>query len=408
MQLKKFAAQHIHNAQADVQKGYGEAERAVLNLDAFQTARDEISTWPGYVPTPLIRLPGLADSLGLGALYQKDEGKRFDLKSFKALGGAYAVFRLLQQILYQESDSTDISSAELWSGKYRDKTGRVTVAAATDGNHGRSVAWGAQIFGCHSKIYLHSHVGPTREREIAKYGADIVRVEGSYDDSVRQCAVDADANGWHLVADTTAGGGREDLPRLVMQGYTVLVQEMLDHMPNGKPPTHIFVPGGVGGIAAAVAAHIGETFGTGRPRVIVVEPDKADCIRRSIAADKLTAVEGELDTFMACLSAGEVSPLAWPVIRHQVDDVLSIPDEAAVETMRLLANGVAGDQAIVAGESGVAAMAGIIAAALDSELRQALELNEKSSAVAIGTEGATDAQAYEQVVGKAAHLIEAA
>ena len=408
MNLKKFAARHVHNAHADPHSRYGDAERAVLNLEAFAAARDEICTWPGYAPTPLVQLPGLAGTLGLGALYQKDEGKRFGLKSFKALGGAYAVLRLLQQILRQEFGLPEVTSADLLGGDHRDKTAQTTVTAATDGNHGRSVAWGAEMFGCKAKIYLHSHVGETREREIAKYGADIVRVEGSYDDSVRRCAIDAAANGWHLVADTTAGGGREDLPRLVMQGYTIMVQEVLDQMPGRQPPTHVFVPGGVGGVAAAVAGHVGEALAGRRPRVVVVEPDKADCILRSIAAGELTAVDGEFDTFMACLSAGEVSPLAWPVIRHQVDDVLAIPDEAAAETMRLLAGGIGGDVPVVAGESGVAAMAGIIAASLDDGLRQALELTEKSSIVAIGSEGATDAEAYQQVVGRAAEQVAAA
>lgn len=408
MELKKFIASHVRNINADPGRGYGDAEREVLNLEAFRTARDEICTWPGYSPTPLVNLPGLAGALGLGDLYQKDEGKRFGLKSFKALGGAYAVLRLLQQILDQEFGLPETSSAELLSGRHRNMTAQVTVAAATDGNHGRSVAWGAEMFGCKAKIYLHGLVGKSREREIAKYGADIIRVDGTYDDSVRQCAIDADANGWHLVADTTAGGGREDLPRLVMQGYTIMVQEALDQMPGGTPPTHIFVPGGVGGIAAAVAGHVSETLAARRPRIVVVEPNKADCIFRSVSVDRLMAVDGELDTFMACLSAGEVSPLAWPIIRYQVDDVLSIPDKAAVETMRLLALGTGGDVPVVAGESGVAAMAGIIAASLDDGLRHALELAETSCVVAIGSEGATDAEVYQRVVGRAAEQVEAA
>ena len=408
MTLQKFAAQHVRNVCADRHAGYGQALREILSLEAFRQARDEIRTWPGYAPTPLVQLPGLAGVLRIGALYHKDEGKRFGLKSFKALGGAYAVLRLLQQSLLRNRGLSDVSASKLLSGAYRAETQDITVAAATDGNHGRAVAWGAQMFGCKSRIYLHRHVGPAREREIAKYGASIVRVAGSYDDSVRQCASDAETNGWHLIADTTAGGGRQDLPRLVMQGYTVMVQEVLDQLPVNRLPSHIFVPGGVGGIAAAVAGHVSERLGSRRPRVVVVEPDKANCILRSVAAGQPTAIAGDFDTFMACLSAGQVSPLAWPIIRTQVDDVLSLPDEAAAQAMRLMARGTAGDPPVVAGESGVAAMAGIIAAALNDELREALDLTRDATVVSIGSEGATDAETYARVVGMTAGEVEAA
>jgi diaminopropionate ammonia-lyase len=193
-----------------------------------------------------------------------------------------------------------------------------------------------------------------------------------------------------------------------MQGYTVLVQEMLDQARDIALPTHLFVPGGVGGLAAAVAAHLSELLTTDKPRIIVVEPHEADCIYQSIAVGELTNSAGSMDTFMACLSAGEVSPLAWTVLRAHVEDVLTLPDVAARDAMCILAEGIAGDPPVVAGESGVAAIAGAIAAALDPVLRSELKLDENSIVVTIGSEGATDADTYERVVGKSAGQVEVA
>ena len=399
MPIERFAARHIANAAAE-RCAYDQDLRPLLSRAAFETARAEISTWTGYAPTPLVSLPGLANALGIASLEAKDEGHRFGLKSFKALGGAYAVLRALQAQVEARGQPRP-SAAELIKGAHRDHMQKVTVAAATDGNHGRSVAWGAQMFGCRSKIYLHSHVSQDREDGIARYGAEIVRVPGSYDDSVRQCAADCEKNGWVLVADTNSGGGGAEIPTLVVQGYTIMVEEMIGQLGRRKP-THVFVQGGVGGLAAAVAGHLWETLGAERPRVIVVEPDRADCIYRSIAAGKPTVVPGEVDTFMACLAAGEVSPLAWPILHRSIDDVVTLPDDAAPAAMRLLAQGTGGDAPVVAGESGCAAIAGLIAVALDPHLRTAIGLDTSSQVAAIVSEGATDPATYARVVGRSA------
>src|SRR5262249_45521689 len=201
-----------------------------------------------------------------------------------------------------------------------------------------------------------------REREIARYGAEIVRIDGGYDESVRQCAADAAGNGWILVADTNSGGGDPAMPSLGMQGYTGMVEEVITQRPTGQP-THLFVQGGVGGIAAAAAGHFANRFGERRPRIIVVEPINADCIFRSIAAGRPTAIAGNVETFMACLAAGEVSPLAWPYLKWLVDDVIAIPENAAPAAMRLLAEGAGNDQPIVSGGSGCGAVAGLMQAA---------------------------------------------
>jgi diaminopropionate ammonia-lyase len=405
MTLARFPARHVHNAAAVRTDPYDAAARRVVSLERFADAWGEIRSWPGYRPTPLVALPGLAGALGLGAIRYKDESRRFGLKSFKALGGAYAVLRVLQRYL-AEHGAAGVSAADLIAGGHRDLCRKMTVACATDGNHGRSVAWGAGMFGCRCTIYLHSHVSRTREREIAKYGAEIVRVAGNYDDSVRQCAADAVAQDWVLIADTSAGGQDVSVPATVMQGYTIMAQEILDQLGDTRA-THVFVQGGVGGLAGAVAGHLWETLGEQRPRIVVVEPTRADCIYRSIEAGEPTPVPGDFDTFMACLAAGEVSPAAWPLLAAGVDDVITLPDEAAAEAMRLLAGGVAEDPALVAGESGAAATAGLVAAGLDPELGRALGLDGSAAVVVIGSEGATDEASYAEVVGEPAEAVEA-
>jgi diaminopropionate ammonia-lyase len=402
--IRQFGARHVHNQGSRFDLPYGNAQRAVLNQDAYRAMRREITSWPGYAPTPLVALPGLSNALKLGEVLYKDEAKRFSLKSFKALGGAFAVLRVIQQRL-AEAGHPGVTAADLIAGKHRETVRTLTVAAATDGNHGRSVAWGAKMFGARCTIYLHGHVSQSREDEIAKFGATIARVPGSYDDSVRQCAEDSTRNGWNLVADTNSGGGDAAVPSMVMQGYTLMVAEFMEQL-GGRAPSHVFVQGGVGGIAAAVAGHLWETLGGKRPRIVVVEPQRADCIYRSIAAGRPTPVDGDVNTFMACLAAGEISPLAWPILKHAADDVLALPEEAAPDAMRLLASGVAGDPPIVSGESGCAAIAGLIEASLDPALRATLGLSTASLIVAIGSEGATDAATYEAVVGRSAEAVE--
>ena len=399
MKPVRFAAGHVPNARAGRDIPYGLRQAAVIDRAGLAAARAEIVSWPDYRPTPLVALPGLARSLGLGSVLYKDEDKRFDLHSFKALGGAYAVLCLLQEHL-AAAGRPGVTAGDLLAGRHRASVSGLTVACATDGNHGRSVAWGAQMFGCRCRIYLHAHVSEAREREIARYGATIHRMAGNYDDSVRQCAEDAAANGWFLVADT-ADDEDARVPAIVMQGYGVMVDEILSQL-EGDEATHVFVQGGVGGLAAAVCAHFWQTMGPRRPRCVVVEPSRADCIARSIAAGRPTPVSGDFDTFMACLAAGEVSRPAWIILEHGVDDVLTLPDEAAGEAMRLLAAGVDGDTPLVSGESGCAAVAGLVAAALDPARCEALGLGLGSRVVAIGSEGATDPVTFERVVGRTA------
>ncbi len=402
MTIRRHPVIHQPNRFLDRARPYGAEDRAILSEEGLRAAKAEISAWPGYAPTPLVALPGLARALGLGAVHYKDESRRFALMSFKALGGAYAVSVLLKRRI-AEAAGREATTAELVAGDFADVVRNVTVATATDGNHGRSVAWGARMFGCRCIIYLHAHVSETREREIASFGPEIRRVPGSYDDSVRQCADDARANGWQLVADTSLNGTRE-VPSLVMQGYTLLTDEI---MAEATRPTHVLVPGAVGGLAAGIVAPYWEREGAARPRIVVVEPTRADCITRSLAAGRPTAVPGEVDTFMACLAAGEVSPVAWDILGPALDDAITIPDAAAMDAMRLLAEGVDGDPPLVSGESGAATTAGLIAAASDPAVAAALGLGPDARVVLIGSEGATDADTYARVVGETAEAVAA-
>lgn len=389
-----FRLRHVANPLADRAVGYGDVERAVLNKTANAAARHEIAAWPGYAPTPLHDMRSLASDLGIGRLWLKDEAQRFGLKSFKALGGAYAVLGVLRHVLEHEHGIHDVSSADLRDGKYAEQVAGVTVCCATDGNHGRSVAWGAQIFGCRCNIHLHEHVSQGREDAIAAYGAHIIRVPGHYDDSVRIAAEDAEREGWHLVSDT-AWIGYEDMASRVMQGYTTLTGEILEQLPPEPHPTHVFLQAGVGGLAAAVAGPLWEAWRTERPRVIVVEPESADCVFRSVSAGTLAAVPGDLSTFMACLAAGEMSTAAWTVLRGCADDVLALEDDAARHAMRVLA---ATEPAIVAGESGCAGIAALLTVCADSDMRETLDLGPHARVLCINSEGDTDPAAYAETI----------
>jgi diaminopropionate ammonia-lyase len=347
---------------------------AVLSPAGFQHARGVIRGWPGYQPTPLRHLDGLAAAMGVDRLWYKDEAPRFGLGSFKALGGAYAVAELV-----------------------REHGAGLTVTCATDGNHGRSVAWGARTFGARAVIYVHATVSEGRKRAIESYGAEVRRVAGNYDESVRKAAEDAAAEGWTVVSDTSYPGYVE-IPKLVMQGYGVMAGEALDQI--DAMPTHVFVQGGVGGLAAAVAMHLWWRYGADRPRLVVVEPESAACLLASCRAGRPAAVEGDLETVMAGLSCGEPSLLAWAVLDRAAHSFMTVPDHAAEAVMRLLAEGRGGDRPLVAGESAVAGLAGAIAVAEAAELRAALALDRSSRILVFGTEGATDPDLYQRIVGR--------
>lgn len=390
--------QYFANPKAGPENIYGPAQQAVLNAAAFAAARAEISSWDGYAPTPLAELPSLARQAGVARLFYKDEGGRFGLKSFKALGGAYAVFRLLKAEIERRTGSTGITSRDIPGGAYRDIVRDITVTCATDGNHGRSVAWGAQTFGCRCVIYIHAHVSDGRRAAIAHYGAEVERVAGTYDDSVRHAAEMAAANGWYVVSDTSYPGYM-DVPRDVMQGYTVMAAEAAEQLPENIVPTHVLVQGGVGGMAAAVCADHWQRWGASRPKFIVVEPERADCLYQSAKAGAPTPAAGDLETMMAGLSCGEVSPLAWEILATGADAFMTVPDSAAIDCMRLLADG---DPAIVAGESAVAGLAGLLAAPAE------IGVNAESVVLLYGSEGDTDPELYQEIVGRPADAVRAA
>lgn len=367
----------LANPAVDRETELGNAAARLLPPGACEAAREEVSEWPGYEPTPLRELGGLARRAGIGALWYKDESGRFGLGSFKALGGPLGV---------REA----VGSA----------TGEpVTVTCASEGNHGRAVAWGAELFGCRCVVFLPEEVGEARSRAIAGHGARVARVEGGYDRAVREAARAARERGWSVVSDTGYAGYTE-IPRRIMQGYTVLVQEVERQLPEGRPPTHAFVQAGVGGLAGATCARLWRSWGADRPRFAVVEARGAECFRRSMAAGEPASLEGPYDTRMGGLACGEPSSVAWPVLRDGADFFLGVPDSAAERTMRLLARPRRGDPGVVAGPSGAAGLAGLLAAATDPAARRLLELDEGSRVLVVGTEGAMEPEAYRRIVGR--------
>ena len=373
-----------------------------LTQAGFDAALAEISRWPGYAATPLVALGALARSLGVADVAYKDERGRFGLQSFKALGGAYAVANVLRRRVAAETGRGGVTSSELLAGGFDAIVRAATVTCATDGNHGRSVAWGAQLFGCRCVIFVHEHVSQGRREAIASYGAEVREVKGNYDDAVHHAAATARANGWTVVSDTSYPGYRE-IPLDVMHGYGVLAAEVESQC--SQPPTHVFVQAGVGALAAAVCAHFRLAWRERRPFFVAVEPLRANCVYRSLAAGRPVAVGGSLETVMAGLACGEVSELAWDVLHTGANAAIAVDDAYALEAMRRLARPVRGDAAIVAGETGASGLAALLAASADASIRATLALGADSRVLLIGSEGDTDPQIYRRIVGRSAQQV---
>jgi diaminopropionate ammonia-lyase len=369
---------HHHPFRLFANPNAGTPGMVVLPDGGYRRARAAITAWPGYAPTPLLDLAPIAADAGVARIRLKDEAGRFGLGSFKALGGAYAVANLLE-VEHARSGAMPAS---------------LTVTCATDGNHGRSVAWGAQRFGCRCVIFVHENVSQGRADAIAAYGAEIRRVPGNYDDAVREAARVAAAEGWHVISDTS-WQGYTTVPVDVMQGYRLMAEEAFTQW-DGPPPSHIFIQGGVGGVAAAVSVQARASYPT-PPRLIVAEPDRAACLLASAEAGEATAVGGDLDTLMAGLACGEPSLLAWQELGRGAFAFMALPDAAAVDSMRLLAR-----HGIVAGESGVAGLAALLLAAGDPAARATLGLDADSRVLLFSTEGATDPEVYQRLIADGA------
>jgi diaminopropionate ammonia-lyase len=376
------------------------AQDAILNDAAFAEARRSIGAWPGYATTPLVALPGFAAEAGVAAIHYKDEAGRFGLGSFKALGGAYAVARVI--LGRADAAGMPLTMEDVVAGRGGGVARNLTVCCATDGNHGRSVAWGAQTFGCRCVIFIHETVSEARKRAIEAFGAEVRRTRGNYDASVREAQATAQAQGWVVVSDTSYAG-YSDIPRHVMQGYEVMAAEAFEALK--APPSHVFLQTGVGGMAAAVTAQAKRRWGEARPTIVLADPDRSACWLDSYRAGRPTAVAGDLDTIMAGLACGDVSLLAWEILKDHGDAVMAISDAAAVAMMRRLARPLPGDPPLVAGESAVAGLAALDLAMRDPEARQALGIGEEARVLVFGTEGDTDPELYRKLVGADAEAV---
>ncbi|MGO4675917.1 diaminopropionate ammonia-lyase [Bosea sp. 2YAB26] len=385
----------LPNHHPDRRKALDPIDAETLSIAAAAEVERHLSYRENHVETPLHALPAMAAELGVRAIHVKDEGHRLGLGSFKALGGAYAVFRLvLEEASRKLGRPVDI--AELNSPEVRAVAAGMTVACATDGNHGRSVAQGAQLTGAMAAIFVHARVSDERVAAIARFGATMIRVEGTYDDSVTEAARVAEKEGWTVVSDTS-WPGYERIPGLVMQGYTVIIREALREL--AEPPTHVFVQAGVGGIAAAAAGYLANALGDQRPVFVVVDPARAACIFETAkAGHPVKVVHGE-PTVMAMLECYEPSPIAWRVLSRVADGFMTVEDEDAIAVMNRLARPAGKDPAIVSGESGGVGLAGVIRVAADPTVRKQLGLDATSRVLVINTEGATDPERYAELTG---------
>lgn len=391
----------IHN-NGDVSKKDPTKAKEMFPVSRARDARKFHVQIPGFNMTPLVALPNLARYLGLGGIYIKNEAERLNMHAFKVMGGSYAVYRLVRRLLGKENE--DLSFAYLTSKECHDALGDLVLCSATDGNHGRGLAWTCKQLGLPCKIYVHSETSQPRIDAIKKYGATVTVVNGNYDDAVRKAEEDAKAYGWHVVSDTS-WPGYEEIPTWIMQGYTSILLEAQEQFTGLGivKPTHVFVQAGVGALAASVVGFYSALFPEDPPLFVVVEPDNAACIYESVKAGdgKCHSVKGDLDTIMAGLACGDPSPVALDILEHNADIFIPIPDNVAARGMRILGCPLHGDPIIISGESGAAplgTLAALMIDDIDAELKAALKLGPDSQVFIVNTEGNTDPIEFRRII----------
>jgi diaminopropionate ammonia-lyase len=344
-----------------------------ISKDDIDDAYNTISKWEGYSPTPLLSLNKLSKELNLKNIFYKDENKRFDLKSFKALGGAYAV----EKVTKGNKD--------------------IVVATATAGNHGRSVAWGARRLGLKCKIFISEFVSEARGQAMSDLGADVVKVKGNYEQSLIECIKQSTDNNWQIVQDV-AWKDYMVVPKYTMAGYSVMMKEIIDQINNEKI-THIILQAGVGGMAGAMVAGIARYLDN-VPVTIVVEPDSAACVLESIKTGKIEKIDIKRESLMGGMSCGEVSLVPWEILKNSVKHCISLPDDDIAKTMRLLGNSTFSEHRIIAGENSAPGVIGLIASYEDQIIKQKLQLNQNSNVLIIGCEGDTDTEIYQKLINQ--------
>ncbi len=370
-----------------------------LNEQTAKNVRNFHKSFPVYSQTPLAHMPNTAKVLGLGDVYVKDESYRFGLNAFKVLGGSYSMGKYIAQRLGRDIAEMDYNS--LISEDVKKELGELTFVTATDGNHGRGVAWTANVLKQKSVVYMPKGSAIERLENIKAEGADASITDMNYDEAVRLANSKAEELGWVMVQDT-AWDGYEEIPTWIMQGYMTMGLEAYEQL-GEKRPTHIFLQAGVGSLAGAICGFFSEVYKDNKPTIVIVEPDKADCIFQTAeAADgKLRFVTGDMNTIMAGLACGEPNTIGWEVLRDHADYYISCPDYTAAKGMRILGNPVKGDDRVISGESGASTFGCVSEIMMNPEykaIKEQLKLDENSTVLFFSTEGDTDKQNYLDIV----------
>ncbi len=353
------------------------------------------SSLPNYSSTPLVKLSSLAGYLGIKEILVKDESKRFDLNAFKVLGASYAIAKYLGELLELKDDDLTFNKILDKQSMYK----HITFVTATDGNHGRAVAWSAKLFGCKSVVYMPLGSSPSRLEAIKSYGAEASITSQNYDETVNYANQKAQEEGWILIQDT-AWEGYEKVPLHIMQGYFTLVTEYLSQEKNIWP-THVFVQAGVGSLAAAILAHLCNLSDRTMPKFIVVEAQGAPCLFESKRKNELSTVKGDLPTIMVGLACGKPSHTAWEILKSAASAFIICSDDIARRGMRVLGNPLGADQRIVSGESGSVTLGALFEILSNKDfykIKEELNLNADSTVLLFSTEGDTDSDIYQDIL----------